>query len=1122
MTVNDKQRRSIWAPLAVFAFIALASLGSAFFFFRRQQAEVRGKIYQQLTAIAELKVRQIVRWREERLGDAGLLVSDRQLIRSVQTFLGNPAEMQRRNDLLYWLRSVQRAEKYTHVLLVDAQGVVRLGDSGALPRLTANSRKLVAEVVRSRHAYLSDLYCDDGEREIHLSLFTPLLLPAVGGATTQCVGVVLMNIDPNEYLYPLIQSWPMSSASAETLLVRRDGSDVLFLNELRHRKNTALALRYPLTKTNLPAALVVRGVEGVFEGVDYREVPVLSITRRVPDSPWFMVAKVDAEEIYAPLRFRTRIAGLLGLLLLVMPGLIWLAWDQRQKKIFFRSQMAVVQERQALVSHFDYLTKYAETELIRAKEDWERTFDAVPDLISIHDMNHRIVRANKALINKIGIPPDAVRGRPCYECLHGTICPIDHCPHAQLMKDGQSHELEVHESKLGGDYLISCDPIFDATGKLIGSVHVARDITAQKQAVIALRQSEEKFRNLFDNAEVGMFRGKLDGSQILDMNRKYLEIFGRTREELLGSKGVIYWADPREREKMVRQLETDGRVVDFECKMLNKQAEARDCLISAKLYREQGVLEGSIVDITARKQAEEAVLQERNLLYALMDNIPDKVYFKDSELRFTKISRAHATYLKLTHPRAVIGRTDFEFQAPQRAQEIFADEKHILQTGQPLIAKVEQVVQPDGQVHWSSITKVPIKDQAGQISGLVGISRDITHEMEMQQQIQQASKMDAIGRLAGGVAHDFNNLLQAILGFTEILLTDTDQQNPQWHDLHEIQKAALRAADLTRQLLAFSRKQAVSPRVLDLNQVVTSTGKMLRRLLGEDIELETQLDPALKRVKVDPAQMDQYIMNMAVNARDAMPNGGRLTICTTTVEFEGQDKTVMREVRRGRFVCLAVSDTGTGMSSDVLAHIFEPFFTTKKEGKGTGLGLAVSYGVAKQNNGWINVSTQIGHGTTFKLYLPVYVGVDPVLDEEGGAPVAAALHGHGERILLVEDEPGVRTLAAQVLRSAGYSIVACASAQEAVQACPHADHRFDLLFSDVVLPDGNGIELSEKILAQQPGLPVLLCSGYTDERSRWAAIEEKGFHFLQKPYPLSALLGAVRKILDNPPVKKTE
>jgi CheY-like chemotaxis protein len=305
----------------------------------------------------------------------------------------------------------------------------------------------------------------------------------------------------------------------------------------------------------------------------------------------------------------------------------------------------------------------------------------------------------------------------------------------------------------------------------------------------------------------------------------------------------------------------------------------------------------------------------------------------------------------------------------------------------------------------------------------------------------------------------------------------------------------------------------ITPRVLDLNKTLADSEKMLHRLLGEDVHVHLQLDTQLPRTVADPGQVHQIIMNLAVNARDAMPNGGEFTFRTTPVEFHEQDLAAMPDVQSGRYVCLAVSDTGHGMSREVQEHIFEPFFTTKGLGKGTGLGLAVIYGIVKQSRGWIHVYSQKGLGTTFKVYLPAHVcelTATNRLSKEAGPTLAP---GKGERILLVEDEPSVRALAHRICLKAGYKVTVCVNAQEGFDQWTKAGGAFDLLFSDVVLPDFTGIELAERLRAQRPTLPVLLCSGYSDERSRWSAIAEKKFHYLQKPYPASTLLQAIRQAL---------
>jgi len=523
-----------------------------------------------------------------------------------------------------------------------------------------------------------------------------------------------------------------------------------------------------------------------------------------------------------------------------------------------------------------------------------------------------------------------------------------------------------------------------------------------------------------------------------------------------------------------------------------------------------------LIAVEEQKRADDALIHERNLLYALMDNLPDRIYFKDTESRFLKISKAHAASLGLESPADAIGKTDADFKSADEAERVRAKEREIIATGNPLLAQVEQKRTADGRIRWVSASKAPIKDGQGRVVGLVGISRDITHEIELQQQLQQASKMDAIGRLAGGVAHDFNNLLQAILGFTEILISGVSEKDPQYEDLKEIERAAKRAADLTRQLLAFSRKQRIEPQTLDINHIISDTEKMLHRLMGEDIEIVQLLNPEAKPVLADPNQIEQIIINLAVNARDAMPQGGRLTFSTETVEMRPIDITMIPESHTGVFTCISVSDTGSGISPELLPHLFEPFFTTKGQGKGTGLGLSVIYGIVKQNDGWINVYSQEGQGSTFNVYLPVSKkSITAPSTPTALPPPPDTLPGLGKTILLVEDEPGVRSLATLVLQSAGFNVTACENAQVAASVFSRTPKRFDLLFSDVVLPGKNGIELAISLREMAPSLPVLLCSGYADDRVRWASIEKEGFHFINKPYPTAALLRAVLETLHN-------
>ncbi|HEX9760953.1 MAG TPA: PAS domain S-box protein, partial [Candidatus Acidoferrales bacterium] len=395
---------------------------------------------------------------------------------------------------------------------------------------------------------------------------------------------------------------------------------------------------------------------------------------------------------------------------------------------------------------------------------------------------------------------------------------------------------------------------------------------------------------------------------------------------------------------------------------------------------------------------------------------------------------------------------------------------------------------------------------------MLSVVRDTTERRRLEEQLHQAQKMEAIGRLAGGVAHDFNNLLMVIKGYTELLADGLTDADPRHANVGQVLRAADRAASLTRQLLAFSRKQVIQPQVLNLNRVLVETEKMLRRLIGEDIDLEVRPAQDLGEVKADPGQMEQVLLNLAVNARDAMPSGGRLLIETSNVTVDGTLIPSEVEVRPGPYVLLTVTDTGCGMDKETLAHLFEPFFTTKELGKGTGLGLATVYGVVRQSGGWIRVYSEVGHGSTFRIYLP--------LVNAPAAPVAAAppsienLCG-SETILLVEDDQSVRQLTHEFLTRAGYNVMEAPNGEEGMRLAGQCQQPIHLLISDVVMPKVSGRELAGRLVEQRPAVKVLFVSGYTDNIILPDDLRTAGFEFLPKPFRRDALLRKVRDLLDR-------
>jgi two-component system cell cycle sensor histidine kinase/response regulator CckA len=379
---------------------------------------------------------------------------------------------------------------------------------------------------------------------------------------------------------------------------------------------------------------------------------------------------------------------------------------------------------------------------------------------------------------------------------------------------------------------------------------------------------------------------------------------------------------------------------------------------------------------------------------------------------------------------------------------------------------------------------------------------------KMRAQLFQAQKMEAIGTLAGGVAHDFNNLMTAIQVSTDVAMMKANDGEVANHELQEIREAALRASSLIRQLLLFSRKHLMEFTAININVSVENLLRMLHRLIGEDIVINTSLTKDIQTIRADVGNIEQVIMNLALNARDAMPQGGELKIVTENVAFGMNIRHQIPEARGGHFVCLTVTDTGTGMDQETLSRIFEPFFTTKETHKGTGLGLSVVYGIVKQHEGWIIVESQIGHGSTFKIYFPV--AEEEVEMMESDHVSMQMLKGGGEKILLVEDEDKVREFTARAIKKCGYQVFSARSVKEAIEVY-NREGCFDLVFSDVVLADQTGIELADELIRRKPDIRILLCSGYMDHKSQWPLIRQKGYAFIQKPYALSELLQAIKE-----------
>ena len=515
-------------------------------------------------------------------------------------------------------------------------------------------------------------------------------------------------------------------------------------------------------------------------------------------------------------------------------------------------------------------------------------------------------------------------------------------------------------------------------------------------------------------------------------------------------------------------------------------------------------------ELAERRRAQEALAWERNLLRTLMDSLPDAVFVKDREGRFIAANAAQLRLLGLQTQEQLIGRPDADFLPAETAEERLIEDQYVIRSGQPILDRGEGVTDREGKLRWLLVTKVPLRDSQGRIVGLVGVSRDITQDKRLQDQLRQAEKIEAIGRLAGGIAHDFNNHLMVINNEARFILDDLDPSSPLHEGLAAICQAGESAAELTSKLMSLSRSERRETRVLNLNQVLEGMSTMLHRVIGEDLNLVMRLDQGLGEVRADPVEIERIAVNLAVNARDAMPMGGILTLETRNVELGQGDVKAFPAASAGPFVLLAITDTGSGMTPEVRERIFEPFFTTKKGDAGTGLGLATVYRVVSEAAGAIAVDTEPGHGTTFRVYWP---RLEERPERRHLRSPGEALPQGSETVLVVDDEDYVRSLAVRMLRGLGYKVLAASTGPEAIQLCKTTDERVDLLLTDVVMPGMNGREVADALCSADPDLGVVYMTGYGREIIRKAALDP--WHpLVQKPFTTEKLASTVRQALD--------
>jgi len=845
---EEQITRTEYVLLLVFFLLVVGIVTVGYLYQQNHERRYRNGVESELSAIAELKVSELVQYRKERLADAAVFFRNASFSGMVRRFLEQPGDAGALREIRAWIGNYGAQYECDRIFLLDTRGVTRISVPETPRSADSTISRRASEIARSGQVAFQDFYRNEHNGKILLAVLIPVLDEREG---SRPLGVLVLRIDPEKYLFPLISHWPSPSRTAETLLVRRDGNDVLVLNELKIHRNTALTLRVPLaSNSEQPAVKAVLGKKGIVEGRDFRGKPVLADVREVPDSPWFVVARMDLSEVYGPAREQLWWMVFLVCVLLLAAGTgVGLVWRHQRARFY------------------------------RERYEGERERIWLQDVIS------------RSLDEIYVFDPRTLRFK------------------------------------------------FVNTGGLRNIGYNMEEMAALTPVDIKPEYTEEAFRSMI---------------QPLVSGEREVLVFETVHRRKDGSEYPV---------------------------------EVHLQLVSAA----GGVVFLAIVnDIAGRKQAEE----ERR---------------------------------------------------------------------------------------------------------------------KLERQLQTANKMESVGTLAGGIAHDFNNVLTVIIGYGEMLKLRIANDPKAVSDLDEILRSAERASVLTRQILTFARRQIIELSNLDLNRVVTDLERLLRKVTREDIEIKTFLAEGLPTIRADQGQVEQVLMNLSLNARDAMPGGGQLVVETHDAWLEDEYVAQYPYMKAGRYAVLSVSDTGIGMDEGTRERIFEPFFTTKGPDKGTGLGLAVVYGIVKQHNGFIHVYSEPGKGTTIRIYFPA-VDVSP--DIQVVAP-RGIIHGGSETILLAEDEESIRNLTEKTLSSYGYRVLAACDGEEAVGIFRRHDTEIAMAVLDVVMPKKGGKQAYDEMAATDPGLKVLFLSGYSANAIHDSFVLHPGIPFLQKPFGPGTLARKVREALDG-------
>ena len=768
---------------------------------------------------------------------------------------------------------------------------------------------------------------------------------------------------------------------------------------------------------------------------------------------------------------------------------------------------------------FDITGREAVERALRESEAQMRLVtDGLPVMIVYIDRRHRVLFANRACAEQFGIDRDKIVGMHLRDIRGEEFYRIN-LPILERVFAGETVELDGERQS--GDETMYFHavriPHFDADGTVQGYFALVVDTTESKKAEIALRESAERLAQTQRITHLGSFEREF-GTDKLHWSDETYRILGYEPGSIEpGTELFLNCLAPSDRGMVAQSIErakAGESTFDNECRVIRPDGEERVVRQTVEIHldddgRPTG-LHGALHDITDLKKAEQARRETEDRFLGLIQNSPSAIFLKDLDGRFDLVNPRFEEWYGVK-AEEIVGKTSYDVYPKEFADIYVAEDKQVAESGEMRERELD-VPFADGEIHSVLVTKFPVLAADATTIGIGTINTDVTEQRRAEEQLHQAQKMEAVGQLTGGVAHDFNNLLTVILGNLEFIETKLENDEKGRKFVGTAMRAVRRGSDLTQRLLAFSRRQPLSPTPTDVNALVSGMTELLHRAIGEAVEIETVRASGLWQAMVDASQLENAILNLALNARDAMPEGGRLTIETANGSIDHDYARHHAEVVPGRYVMVAVSDTGTGMTPEIVDRVFDPFFTTKEEGKGSGLGLSMVFGFVKQSGGHVNIYSEPGHGTTVKLYLPRTMEASEEVRETDGESAGI---GQGETILVVEDDPDVRDYVTAALNALGYHVLDAKDGSTAIQVL-ESERKIDMLFTDIVLPGGmNGRAIADKARELRPEIRILFTSGYTENAVIHHGRLDEGVELLVKPYNQETLASRIRSILGD-------